>query len=72
MSERSDLARAARRALGMTQAEFASLLGVPRPTVGRWEAGMRDPGAVGECLLALVIADPEQAQQTLRKLPRAI
>ena len=67
MSERSELALAARRALGMTQAEFAALLGVPRPTVGRWESAMRDPGAVGAALLTLILADPEGSVRVLNE-----
>lgn len=69
-TSRADLSREAREALGMSQSEFAELLGVPRPTVGRWEAGMRDPGALGEALLALLIASPRTSLRVLRERQR--
>lgn len=60
---------AAREALGMTQVEFAALLGVPQSTVGRWEAGIRHPGAVALALFALIKADPRAARRVLESLP---
>jgi DNA-binding transcriptional regulator YiaG len=33
----------ARRAMGMTQAQFAAALGVSRNTVNRWERGANKP-----------------------------
>lgn len=32
-----------RRALGMTQAEFAAALGIPRRSVQNWETGVNTP-----------------------------
>lgn len=34
-----------RRALGMTQAEFAAALGIPRRSVQNWETGVNTPPA---------------------------
>lgn len=59
-------ARRAREALELTQVEFAALLGVPQSTVGRWEAGMRHPGAIGLALFALIEDSPTRARRVLR------
>jgi len=37
--------RAAREAKGITQGDFAKLVGVSEPTVGRWEKGTSAPDA---------------------------
>lgn len=65
MGRRCARAREARVALGMTQEEMASLLGVPRPTVARWEGEMRDPGAIGEALFRLILDSPARAKRVL-------
>jgi DNA-binding transcriptional regulator YiaG len=67
VTERQSLARNAREALGLSQREFAALLGVPHATVGRWEAGMRNPGAVGEALFALILDSPRRSGRALRR-----
>lgn len=55
----------------MTQREMGALLGVPTPTIGRWEAGMRDPGAIGEALARLILDAPERAAQVLSRVATA-
>ncbi len=67
-SVRARLAKDAREALGLNQAQFAGLLGVPRATPSRWEAGERDPGTLGEDLLALVLDSPVRSKKVLRQL----
>jgi DNA-binding transcriptional regulator YiaG len=50
-----DLAKAIRRAAGVTQAEVAAELGVDPLTVYRWEAGRRRPrGRYAEAYSALL------------------
>ncbi len=65
--DRAQLAREAREALDLSQRELASLLGVPPATVGRWEASMRDPGAIGEALFRLILDSPTRSLRALRR-----
>lgn len=60
------MAKRARKALDMTQVEFAKLLETSRSTVERWE---RD-GAEGPALalMALIVAHPAESLKVLRRL----
>lgn len=55
--------RLARESAGLTQAELASVLGVSRPAVTRWENGTREPRddkrvAYAQVLRTLLAATP--------------
>ena len=56
--------RAARRKLGLTQAEFAERVGVARNTVVRWEAGTLTVGTTAAILIRLLA---KQAQKRRRR-----
>ena len=43
----------------LTQAEFASRLGVPIETIRNWEQGKRSPRGPARALLAVIAHDPE-------------
>lgn len=47
------------------------MLGVPQPTVARWESGARAPGAVALALFALLEADPAASRRVLEGRSRA-
>lgn len=48
-----------RHALGMTQAEFAAALGIPRRSVQNWETGVNTPPAyVVELIQYRIAHDP--------------
>lgn len=51
--------RAIRASLGFTQAQFASLLNVPKVTAVSWENGSRKPSGAALRLLAVVRSHPE-------------
>jgi DNA-binding transcriptional regulator YiaG len=68
--DRAALARQTRVALDLTQRELADLLGVPQPTVARWETGVRDPGAVGEALFRLLLDSPRRGKTVLGGVTR--
>ncbi len=70
-SERVALVRKVLATLDLSQRAFAKLLGVPASTVNRWETGQRDPGAVGEALLALLLDNPTRAERVLRRRAEA-
>lgn len=57
------LVRSARKASGLTQAEFAARIATPVATLRDWEQGrFKPPGAI-LCLLKLISAHPELTQE---------
>jgi putative transcriptional regulator len=49
----------ARAKMGMSQAAFASLLGVSARTLQDWEQGRRSPTGAAKMLLRVAVAHPE-------------
>lgn len=60
-------AREARQATGLTQREFAKLIGANHITVSKWENGARKPSLVAQRLLGLIAAGPELCVDVLRR-----
>jgi len=58
-------ARRVRRRTGLTQADFASRLGVPVDTVRNWEQGKRLPAGPSKALLRILDKAPEAALSAL-------
>jgi putative transcriptional regulator len=54
-------ARSVRARTGLTQAAFASRIGVPIETVRNWEQGKRAPRGPGRALLRVIDSAPETA-----------
>lgn len=50
---------ATRKASGLTQAQFAKLMGVSVRTLQEWEQGRRSPSGAAKTLLRVVDAHPE-------------
>jgi hypothetical protein len=77
-----DLLREARRRAGLTQAELAARLGIPRSQIGRWERGEVLPslerlrevirGCGLELTFGLANADLEDHDLTLIRLALAV
>jgi putative transcriptional regulator len=57
----------ARAKVGLTQAEFAKLLGVSLRTLQEWEQGRRQPSGAAKSLIAIAMKRPE----VLRELSAA-
>ncbi len=57
----ADYARRVRAATHLTQADFASRLGVPVETVRNWEQGKRAPRGPARALLKLIERAPDAA-----------
>ena len=55
---RSPIARARLRT-GLTQAQFAALLGVSRRTLEQWEQGRREPSGAAKTLIRVAELHPE-------------
>ena len=49
----------ARASVGLSQQEFAALLGVSARTLQDWEQGRRDPTGAARTLLRVAVAHPE-------------
>jgi putative transcriptional regulator len=49
----------ARAQVGLSQQEFASLLGVSARTLQDWEQGRREPNGAAKTLLRVAVAHPE-------------
>ena len=59
---------AARKKLGLTQEDFASVFGVSLGTVRNWEQKRRRPEGPARVLLAMIDKDPEAVLRTLHEL----
>lgn len=60
------MAKRARKALGMSQVDFAKLLATSRSTVERWERdGVEGPALA---LMALIIESPQAAHKVIRRV----
>ena len=57
----------ARAKVGLTQAEFAKLLGISLRTLQEWEQGRRQPSGAAKSLIAIAMKRPE----VLRELSAA-
>lgn len=55
----------ARRNLEMTQADFATLLGVSRRTLQEWEQGRRQPSGAAKSLIAIAVKRPDVLKEIL-------
>ena len=54
-----------RERTGLSQAHFASMIGVSKRTLENWEQGRRHPTGPAKALLRIVESDPEHALQAL-------
>jgi putative transcriptional regulator len=60
-------AREARHKLGLSQSEFAALIGTGVGTVRKWELGTRRPSGAARTLIEVIKAEPKAVQRALRK-----
>jgi putative transcriptional regulator len=62
--------RTLRRALGLTQEEFATRYHIPLGTLRDWEQGRSQPDQPARAYLTLIAADPEGVSRRLAAGPR--
>lgn len=55
----------ARLKLGLSQSEFAKMLGVSRRTLQEWEQGRRKPSGAAKSLITIAIKKPEVIKELL-------
>jgi putative transcriptional regulator len=56
---------AVRRAIGMSQAEFAAVFGISVWTLRKWEQGQRRPQGPARALLRVIAREPAAARRAL-------
>jgi putative transcriptional regulator len=57
---------AIRERMGLSQRQFAKLIGVSVDTLQNWEQGRRQPAGPSSVLLTVLEADPEAVMRALR------
>jgi len=60
-------AREARLKLGLSQREFASLIGTAVGTVRKWELGTRRPSGAARTLIEVIKTEPKAVRRALAK-----
>lgn len=60
-------AREARHKLGLSQSEFAALIGTGVGTVHKWELGTRRPSGAARTLIEVIKAEPKAVRRALAK-----
>lgn len=64
--KRTPKARIIRRALGLTQEEFAARFHVPLADLRDWEQGRTEPDQLARAYLAVIAHDPDRVWEVLR------
>ena len=59
-----------RRALGLTQEEFAARYQIPLGTLRDWEQGRAEPDQPARAYLKVIARDPERVHRMLQTSPR--
>jgi putative transcriptional regulator len=60
-----------RRALGLTQEEFAARFRIPLGTLRDWEQGASEPDQAARAYLTVIARDPKAVASALDSAPRA-
>ncbi len=63
---RVSLARRVRQKLGLSQAEFARVFGIPVGTLRDWEQHRAEPDQAAQSYLAVIAADPDGVRKALK------
>ncbi|MFD1303049.1 helix-turn-helix domain-containing protein [Methylobacterium marchantiae] len=66
LMRRSPQTRVIRRALGLSQEEFASRFAIPLGTLRDWEQGRKDPDAAARAYLTVIGRNPAAVIEALR------
>jgi putative transcriptional regulator len=69
--KRTPQAKIIRRALSLTQEEFAARYRIPLGTLRDWEQGRSDPDQTARAYLKVIASDPEGVRRSLEPSQRA-
>src|SRR6266852_1444597 len=67
--KRTPQVRVIRRALGLSQEEFAARFHIPLGTLRDWEQGRKDPDAAARAYLMVIGRNPAAVTEALRRMP---
>ena len=67
--KRTPRAKIIRRALGLTQEEFAARFQIPLGTLRDWEQGAAEPDQAARSYLKVIAQDPEAVRKALEAAP---
>lgn len=67
--KRTPRAKIIRRALGLTQEEFATRFQIPLGTLRDWEQGAAEPDQAARSYLKVIASDPEAVRKALGAAP---
>ena len=67
--KRTPQAKVIRRALGLSQEEFAERFQIPLGTLRDWEQGRKDPDAAARAYLVVIGRNPAAVSEALRPAP---
>ncbi len=67
--KRTPQVRVIRRALGLSQEEFATRFHIPLGTLRDWEQGRKDPDAAARAYLVVIGRNPSAVAEALRRAP---
>ena len=67
VTPRDSDAREARMKLGLSQREFASLVGAAVGTVRKWELGTRRPSGAARTLIEVIKTEPKAVRRAIAK-----
>jgi putative transcriptional regulator len=67
VNPRESDAREARHKLGLSQREFASLVGTAVGTVRKWELGTRRPSGAARTLIEIIKTEPKAVRRAIAK-----
>ncbi|MEA2745539.1 MAG: putative transcriptional regulator [Acetobacteraceae bacterium] len=65
-------AKTLRRALGLTQEEFATRFQIPLGTLRDWEQGKAEPDQAARAYLKVIAVDPAAVQRALQVIPHQL
>lgn len=68
--KRTPQVRVIRRALGLSQEEFAARFHIPLGTLRDWEQGRKDPDTAARAYLRVIGRNPAAVVEALRPTPR--
>jgi len=67
--KRTPQAKIIRRALGLTQQEFAAHYHIPLGTLRDWEQGRAEPDQATQAYLKVIAREPERVERLLNRKP---
>jgi len=68
--KRTPRAKIIRRALGLTQEEFATRFQIPLGTLRDWEQGAAEPDQAARSYLKVIARNPEVVREALKDSPK--